>query len=61
MEFNVKIWKKFQWKKRVLIIRENDFQLKKVFKPQKKKKQKETKRRCYLYIFFNRCFDIRSH
>ena len=41
MEFNVKIWKKFQWKKRVLIIRENDFQLKKVFKPQKKKKQKE--------------------
>ena len=41
MEFNVKIWKKFQWKRRILIIRENDFQLKKVFKPQKKKKQKE--------------------
>ena len=41
MEFNVKIWKKFQWKKRILIIRENDFQIKKTHKPNKKKKQKE--------------------
>ena len=44
MEFNVKIYKNFRWKKRILIIRENDFQLKKVEKIDKvlkKKKQKE--------------------
>ena len=41
MELIVKIWKNFHWKKRVLIIREKDFQLKKVEKQKKKKKQKE--------------------
>ena len=41
MEFNVKVWKKFGWKKRLLIIREKDFQITKSEKPQKKKKTKE--------------------
>ena len=41
MEFNVKIWKNFRWKKRILIIGERDIQIKKNEKPQKKKKPKD--------------------
>ena len=50
MEFNVKIWKKFQWKKRILIIREKDFLIKKLEKPQKKKKTKEDEAHIYNII-----------
>ena len=41
MEFNVKIWKNFRWKKRILVIGEKDIQIKKTEKPQKKKKTKD--------------------
>ena len=39
MEFDIKIWKKFRYKMRKLIIRRNDFQIKKMPKDKKKKKK----------------------
>ena len=43
MEFNIKIWKKFRYKKRVLLIREDDFQIKKIVDDKKKKKSQKIK------------------
>ena len=39
MEFDIKIWEKFRYKMRKLIIRRNDFQIKKIPKDKKKKKK----------------------
>ena len=39
MEFNIKVWKNFRNKKRILIIRQNDFQIKKIVDDKKKKKK----------------------
>ena len=36
MEFEIKIWKNFHYKKRQMIIREDDFQIKKIHKENKK-------------------------
>ena len=47
MEFNVKVWKNFRYKKRLLIIRETDFQIKKIHKENKKKKKKEDEIKTY--------------
>ena len=47
MEFKVKIWKNFGYKKRILIIRETDFQIKKIPKENKKKKKKEDEIKTY--------------
>ena len=43
MKFIVKVWRNFRWKKRQLLIREEekDFQISKLEKPLKKKKKKE--------------------
>ena len=44
MEFEIKIWKNFHYKKRQMIIREDDFQIKKIHKENKKKaKENEIK------------------
>ena len=47
MEFNVKVWRNFHWKKRILIIREKDFLVKKTEKPPKKKKANDEEIRTY--------------
>ena len=47
MEFEVKIRKNFRYKKRILVIRENDFQIQKVIKDDKKKKKKENEIKTY--------------
>ena len=47
MEFDIKIWKNFGYKKRILIIRETDFQIKKIHKENKKKKKKESEIKTY--------------
>ena len=41
MEFDIKVWKKFGYKMRKLIIRQNDFQIKKIPKEKKKKKKED--------------------
>ena len=41
MEFNIKIWKNFRYKKRLLLIRDDDFQIKKIVDEKKKKKKNE--------------------
>ena len=43
MEFQVKVWKQYllTWHKRILRIRDNDFQIEKISKKEKSKKQKE--------------------
>ena len=45
MEFEVKVWKQLllTWHKRILRIRDNDFQIEKIGKKGKEKKQKEIK------------------
>ena len=45
MEFQVKVWKQLllTWHKRILRIRDNDFQIEKIGKKEKSKKQKEIK------------------
>jgi hypothetical protein len=52
MKFIVKVWKNFRWKKRQLLIREKeqDFQIKKIDKPIKKKKTKEDEIHTYALI-----------
>ena len=50
MEFNIKVWKNFHYKKRILIIREADFQIKKIHKENKKKKIKEEEIKTYSLI-----------
>ena len=47
MEYIVKVWKNFRWRKRKLIIGEGNFQLKKVEKPLKKKKTKDDDNHIY--------------
>ena len=47
MEINVKVWKNFHWKKRLLIIRENDFITQKM--PQKTPKKKKEENIVHVY------------
>ena len=47
MEFDVKVWKNFHYKKRKMIIREKDFQIKKIHKDNKKKKKNEDEIKTY--------------
>jgi len=49
MELNVKVWKNFHWKKRIIIIREKDFQIKKREQQKKKKKQKQKEDEIHTY------------
>jgi len=41
MEFQIKIWKNFRYKKRLLVIRQDDFQIKKIVDEKKKKKKND--------------------
>ena len=47
MEFDIKLWKNFHYKKRKLVIREKDFQIIKIHHENKKKKKKEDEIKTY--------------